>query len=226
MSETLIDLLRDGEVAAAELASSFIGSTDVALTKQGRANMLAQAQQGEWDIVLSSPLKRCASVAKAIAKQQKIPCKIRKSLTEYHYGSWENQAVVKIIQASPALFEAFMQDPFDAPPPKAKPYQEFHDVVLKEWERILKENEGKRILVVTHGGPMRVILGEVLAMRKQSNLRLEVPAACLTRLRSLGTDWPTMLVFHNAQSVRITALEKPTVVTDEPSSEQQIENSQ
>lgn len=50
-------------------------------------------------------------------------------------------------------------------------------------------------------------------------------AACLTRLRSLGIDWPTMVVFHNAQSVRISDLEKPLVDTIAPPPEQQHENS-
>ncbi|MFT5259931.1 MAG: alpha-ribazole phosphatase [Saprospiraceae bacterium] len=210
MNETLVDFLRDGDVFEANASSVFLGATDLPLTKAGRASMLSSVEGGDWDFVLSSPLKRCASVARAIAKRRGIPCKIKKELAEYHYGSWENQLVSSIISESPQLFEAFMQDPFDSPPPKATPYQAFHDNVLVYWQALLKQYAGQKILVVTHGGPMRSILGEVLAMSKQANLRIEVPAACFTRIRSLGKDWPTMLVFHNAQSVRIPNLEKHT----------------
>ncbi len=210
LSETIVDLLRDGSIDEEGEYSLFTGSTDRKLTKAGKKEMQAQTQQPDpgWDAVISSPLKRCASVAKTVAKKHGIPLKMRKELAEYDYGEWENQPVAQIIQQSSHLFEAFMQDPFDAPPPGAQPYQVFHDAVLKQWESLLKTYEGQHILVVTHGGPMRAILGQVLAMRKQSHLRLEVPAACLSRVRSLGADWPTMLVSHNTQSAKIAPSEK------------------
>ncbi len=210
MSETIIDLLRDGDIDEPDSPSVFSGVTDRALTKVGRAKMLAHAANYRWDAVLSSPLKRCAGVARGIAKKQGISCKIRKELSEYNYGTWENKPVAEVIDQSAQLFEAFMQDPLDSPPPGAAPYQLFLDEVLRVWTDILANYQGKRILVVTHGGPMRLILGEVLAMQKQAHLRIEVPSACFTRIRSLGPDWPTMLVFHNAQSVRISDLENQT----------------
>jgi alpha-ribazole phosphatase len=52
-----------------------------------------------------------------------------------------------------------------------------------------------RSLVVTHGGVIRVIVGEVLQMPPPALLLLEVPHACRTRIRlPVGDGLPSLVL--------------------------------
>ena len=59
---------------------------------------------------------------------------------------------------------------------------DFRSRVLAAWAALLQGTD-PHTLVLTHGGVVRVILAEVLAMEDRSGLLIEVPYAGITRLR-------------------------------------------
>jgi broad specificity phosphatase PhoE len=68
--------------------------------------------------------------------------------------------------------------------------------VLQAWKALLNEQMGCHLLVVTHGGPIRVILGDVLGMADAALNKIEVPHASLSRIRIPAGGWPPSLLFH------------------------------
>ena len=194
---TQIDLIRHAGPADAE--PRFVGQHNDKCVSDKRAMMDALAGE-RYDIVYSSTLQRAASFARSIARQQHISCKLRASFQDYHYGCWQNQLVSAIVDQNPHAFEQFMLDPEHNAPEGAEEYASFQVRLITQWRKVCQESVGKKVLIVTHGAPMRVLLGSALAVESSTHLRFEVPPACVSRVRLIGEGWPPMLVFHNRAS--------------------------
>jgi alpha-ribazole phosphatase len=154
-----VELLRHGEV---EGGSRFRGHTDDPLTATGLAQMHAAiADSGNWEHVISSPLARCAAFAKEYAKRHSTPLSFDARLMEIHFGDWEGRTAAELMQTDADALTRFWEDPFNNPPPSGEPLAQFQARVLDAWKDIVVGHAGQRVLVVTHGGVIRMLLCQV-----------------------------------------------------------------
>jgi len=180
-SASLVDLLRHGQT---EGGSGFRGSTDDPLTGLGMDQMwAATAGQDGWDRIVASPLQRCAEFARALAERKRTPLEIDARLREIDFGAWEAQTAEQITQRDADGLRRFWADPIRHPPPGAEAVPAFEARVLSCWRDQLQRHAGSRVLLVTHGGPIRAILGQVYRVPWTDLLRLDLPHASLTRVR-------------------------------------------
>jgi alpha-ribazole phosphatase len=184
MTDRLIDLLRHGEVQG---GSRFRGRQDDPLTAEGWAQMRAAVDRcgvegALWGLVAHSPAQRCAAFARSLAERRGIPHRCLEDLRERDFGSWEGLRADQIPIEELSLFWA---DPQRYGPSDAEPFDAFRARVLQGWRQIL-ERDDPHPLVITHGGVVRLIVGEVLGIDPPRLLLLEVPPACRTRLRVPG----------------------------------------
>ena len=71
---------------------------------------------------------------------------------------------------------------------------------MAAWQAITELEDGSHVLLVTHGGVLRVVLPTVLGMALNRSNPLHIPFACLSRV-SLEIDEQgisSSLLFHNA----------------------------
>jgi broad specificity phosphatase PhoE len=182
LSSRMVELLRHGD---AEGGACFRGSQDDPLTEHGwaalRAAMAPELCRAApaWDQVLTSPARRCAEFALELGNRLDVPVTPLAVLRERHFGAWEGRTAAQIPAAE---LNAFWADPGGYTPPDAEPFADFRRRVATAW-RDIQEAAARRQLVVTHGGVLRVIVGEVLGLADASLLLLEVPHACRTRIR-------------------------------------------
>lgn len=132
---------------------------------------------------MSSPLCRCAEFARALARDHGIPVKSDDRLQEMHFGAWEGRSAAELMAAEPKALAGFWNDPIAHPPPGAEALTQFQARTLAAWEAVLDRYRNERILLVTHGGIVRVILCHVLERRLSHVLRLEVAHASVHRVR-------------------------------------------
>lgn len=184
MTDLLIDLLRHGET---EGGSCFRGRTDDALTEHGWSQ-LSSAIKGKpiWQEVVSSPAKRCTRFAEHLAEAHNIPFRQEEWLWEMDFGEWEGATATELMTTDADRLNAFWQDPLNQTPPSGEPFQQFQQRVLEGWHGIIRQTS-KKILLVSHGGPIRIILAQALGMPAQNLMRLEVPHASLSQVR-ISTD--------------------------------------
>lgn len=150
-----IDLLRHGEVTGGD---RFRGSQDDPLTPAGWRQMRdAVNGRSEWDLIVTSPLLRCREFAAELAETVGVPCRIEPALREYHFGDWEGQTFADLHQRSPAALDAFFREPHRSTPPSGEPWAEFESRVLGAFRTLAKLDEYARVLVVTHGGVIRLL---------------------------------------------------------------------
>lgn len=177
MNATRVDLLRHGETTGGAL---FRGSVDDALTPRGLNEMRAAvASAGPWDAVVSSPLARCTLFARDWAQRCGLPLLIEQDLRELHFGAWEGECAAVLMRTDADRLSRFWADPYAHPPPEGESVDAFEQRVLRAWNTIIERHADARILIVTHGGVIRVIL-RVLEKRPRSTLlERDVPLASL-----------------------------------------------
>lgn len=175
-----LDMLRHGET---EAGTGFHGSSDHPLTTTGRQQMqLALAGQGGWDLIVSSPLLRCCEFAYELSAIHGVPVVIAEDLRELHFGDWEGRNSAEILLEDPMGLGQFWNTPYQYTPPGGEPVSAFAARVRSAIERLQAEQDGKRVLLISHGGVMRLLLAQARQLPDNQLLQVEVAHGGLHRL--------------------------------------------
>ncbi|MBV4475631.1 alpha-ribazole phosphatase family protein [Pseudomonas botevensis] len=167
-----LDLLRHGET---ELGGGLRGSLDDALTENGWAQMRAAVlEQGPWDRLVSSPLQRCARFAEQLGAQLGVPVTYDRQLQELHFGAWEGQSAAALMNTDAEALGLFWADPYAFTPPQGEPVADFSVRVLDAIERLYSAYVGERVLLISHGGVMRLLLARARGLPREQLLNVEV----------------------------------------------------
>lgn len=191
---TFVDVMRHGEPEGKcpEGGSILRGSIDHALTDKGWQQACQRivsvtgsldAVDKSWDVIITSPLLRCSEFATALVKNSTTPVFIKDLWRELDYGDWEGLSSQKIWQDSPEIMEKMWQAPLEFCAPNGEPVKEFSQRILHAWHSLLAEHQGKRILLVCHGGVIRVLLQHLLLMSPAGMNRFAIPYAAMSRFR-------------------------------------------
>lgn len=180
-----LDLLRHGET---ELGGGLRGSLDDALTAKGWAQMRAAViAQGPWERLVSSPLQRCARFADELGAQLNLPVTLEKDLQELHFGAWEGQSAVALMETDAEGLGLFWADPYSFTPPEGEPVSAFSDRVLGAVSRLQQAYSGEHVLLISHGGVMRLLLAQARGLPRERLLNVEVGHGELFNLH-VGAD--------------------------------------
>jgi alpha-ribazole phosphatase len=175
-----LDLLRHGET---ELGGGLRGSLDDALTEKGWAQMRAAVVEcGPWDRLVSSPLQRCARFAEELGAQLGLPVHLDKDLQELHFGAWEGQSAAALMETDAEALGLFWADPYSFTPPQGEPVVDFATRVLAAVERLQAAYAGERVLLISHGGVMRLLLAQARGLPREQLLNVEVGHGALFSL--------------------------------------------
>lgn len=156
-----IYLVRHGETTLNRLFK-YIGSTDVDLTKKGvrQAEALSQRlQQSNIKAVYSSDLLRARRTAEAIATAHNLHIKPVSGLREIDFGAWEGLSYYEIDAKDHDNFHAWLTDPEQALIPQGEKWRDFKSRVLGSVYKIIDEEKDGNVVIVSHGGPIKVIMG-------------------------------------------------------------------
>ncbi|MCI9876586.1 histidine phosphatase family protein [Pseudomonas koreensis] len=175
-----LDLLRHGET---ELGGGLRGSLDDALTANGWTQMRAAVVDGgPWDRIVSSPLQRCARFAAELGEQLNLSVHLDKDLQELHFGAWEGQSAAALMETDAEALGLFWADPYGFTPPQGEPVSAFSARVLAAVGRLHAAYAGERILLVSHGGVMRLLLAQARELPREQLLNVEVGHGALLAL--------------------------------------------
>lgn len=174
---TYIDLLRHGEV---EGGTCYRGITDDSLSSTGWKQMQKKiALQSHWDLIISSPLIRCHAFSVTLAEQLKTPLISTPALQEIDFGDWEGKTAAQI---EPKLLTQFYADPASFSVPNGELFVCFQQRIIKALLSLIKTHQGKKILIVTHAGVIRVILGHILGIDVEHSFKLKIAHACFSSI--------------------------------------------
>jgi len=194
----VMDLLRHG---ALQGGVKYRGRVEEDLTKAGREQMdsVWSAVRDEVDMVVTSPLSRCAIAAQAWAESKGIACIVDERLAEMHYGAWEGLTHEEIECAFPGMLKQWRQDPSGMRPPGGESPEELRLRVQDFWSEVSRIYQGKHALCVGHSGSMRMLLACIQNQPIGYTREIEMPYACWNRVQC-DEQSQSSVIFLNKQT--------------------------
>ncbi len=166
---TKLILVRHGQTAWNK-EGRFQGQSDVALSEEGIQQAEALAAHfpvDSVDAVYSSDLVRARRTAEIIAERFGLRVETKQSLRELHFGDWEGLTYDEIVGHWPDALANFLQHPDILEVPNGETFPQVRKRAMDAIDDILKEQEGKTVVLTAHGGILRTILTAVLHMPLQ-----------------------------------------------------------
>ena len=176
---TQIDLLRHGEL---ETSGLFCAKYGELLSKKGLQNLWDATQDGDWNIIISSPHERCQSFAKALAKQKECELIIEPAFQEMDFGDWTGIATKTLWEQESSRLKQLWEFPENFVAPSGESMKAFTFRVLQGWQAMLAKHKSQNILLITHAGVIRAVLSEALKISHQSTLSFNIEYAHSSQL--------------------------------------------
>jgi len=147
--------------AEGNLYRIFHGWTDGSLTEKGhvQAKLVAERLKDvPIDILYSSSLKRTLQTAGYIAEVKNLPIIRTDKLKEINGGDWEGRRWEELPKLYPHENDTWENQPHIHQMPNGESMVEFQQRIIKEVEKIISDNVGKNVCIVTHGTAIRSIM--------------------------------------------------------------------
>jgi alpha-ribazole phosphatase len=175
-------LARHGQIVGHERFPAN-GHTDVDITEIGVLQMehlAARLKLSEIKAIYSSDLQRTRKGAGIIGRHHDVPHKAVTEFRELFFGDWEGCTMEEIAQDFPGELDMRRKNIADhRPPGKGESMRDLADRVMPRLMDMLKEETGKNILLVAHGGVNRVILCSALGIDLSNVFNIHQDYGCL-----------------------------------------------
>ncbi len=190
----IVTVLRHGAVAGR--AHVFRGVLDESLTEQGIGQMqraLVRCSAAEFDVVATSPLKRCHEFAAAYATQHHLSLCVLPAFSELAFGDWEGLTPAEVAARNPAEYQAFSATHGEQAPPNGESLAQFRARISQGWHEWLARDDGTNRLLITHAGVMRALLMELFGFTPTQAFQIALPEAACLRISWLHGQPPFLL---------------------------------
>ena len=158
--KTTVLLIRHGETEWNKLGK-FQGCTDIPLANEGieQAKLLRDRLNGDFDYIYASPLMRAFETAKILAAKGGKEVNIVSEIREINFGEWEGLTIKGIAEKYPEVFKGWRTDKLEGNFSGGD--LSIHNASNRARNCIIdivREHEGKKIVIVAHGGIIKAAL--------------------------------------------------------------------
>lgn len=177
---TKVILIRHGETEWS-YQKRYCGFTDIELNEKGRQQairLLKRLSKEKIHKVYSSDMKRTVKFAKMVFKG--LPVEELSDLREMNFGIFEGLTYKDIMEKYPRVYREWLGNPLDIIIPRGETLKSLAKRVRKALRRILSQNSDKKVAVFTHGGPIRVILCDILKLDLKQIWQIEIGLASIS----------------------------------------------
>lgn len=159
-------IVRHGETNGTE-KGRYYGRTNMSLSVKGveQAKKLRKwLKKYSLHYIYTSPLRRCKETSAIIKGKGKIPTIILPELQEIDFGRWEGLSLTQIQNKYPRKFKSWLLN-FEAHQmPGGEKVKDMERRVRRFWREAAKRHLQKNVLIVTHGGPAKVMVMTALGL--------------------------------------------------------------
>ena len=153
-------IIRHGQ-STANLEERYAGWYDAPLTELGRKQAAITTdyilKNYHVDAVYSSDLIRAVETVKEIAARANVLLVKEKALREIDGGEWEEKRVEEIAREYPEQAYLWKTDIGKARPTGGESFAELQVRIDSALRKIAAENDGKSVVVASHGGAIRTM---------------------------------------------------------------------
>ena len=137
--------------------------------------------------VVSSPMKRTAQTATAIAAKLGLSVELEENLREISFGDWDGHTNEQVAELWPDVFEAW-RGSWELSPPNGESLETFDARVRNARESILSKYAGQTVVVVAHVMPIRGFITLSLEAGPAGYWTPQVAPCSVTIVRQWGTS--------------------------------------
>ena len=142
--------------------------------KKITVNLKKEGYNHRWKII-SSPLKRCVTLAKFIDPNFST----HRALMEMNFGDWEGKKWTAIpLEKS----KKWTDDILNEYPPNGENYQEFSKRIINFYEQTIRTEKTENIVLVTHAGVIRCLYAHLQNIDAPTSFNLKVPYGHMLKL--------------------------------------------
>jgi probable phosphoglycerate mutase len=197
---TRIYLVRHGAtVLTAE--DRFAGSTDVALSNEGRRQaqgLATRLADDELAAVYCSPLGRTSETAAILAAPHGIAPVPRDGLREIDHGHWEGLTRAEVESRFAAEYARWEEDPYTSAPTGGECGLDVMARALPVVREIVESHGGENVLVVSHKATIRLLISSLLGFDARGYRdRLDQAPACLNILDFKDAVRARLMLFND-----------------------------
>jgi len=168
------------------------GWRDVPLTGIGRAQARAVAvrlaEAGPFDHFVTSDLIRAAETARIIGEAVGMTPEVDSAWRECNLGAWEGKTLEEVEALSPTR-QSLGRLGLDACPHGGESRRQLQVRVTAAAEALAQRFPEGRVLVVTHGGPIRLLVGSVLGLDESGLAALVADSVSIHRVEWTDPGW-------------------------------------
>lgn len=194
---TPVLLLRHGQTPMSA-QRRYSGVSDVPLTPLGERQAAAAAARlaGSVDVIVTSPLRRAAQTAAAVAAASPGALVVPEpGFRETDFGAWEGCTFSEVRAKFPDEMTAWFGSPAVAPP-GGESFAEAGERVRAALSSLLSAYAGRRVLVVSHVTPVKLLVAFALGAPLSSLYHMHLDLAALTGI-DYHADGPAVLRRYN-----------------------------
>lgn len=168
MPTTRLVLVRHGETIA-NREYRYIGARDDLLSEHGQAQALQLAEALAVlpiAAVYSSPLQRAYNTAVPIAARHGLEVQTLDDLRESNFGTWEGLSHAEVVARSPEDAQQLRtwEQNASIAPPGGESFEAMQERVCAVVERLAEAHPDQTIVLVSHVGPIKVLLCAALGV--------------------------------------------------------------
>lgn len=199
---TTFGLLRHGVTAhTREKRFSGSGGADPGLNDTGRAQAEAAADvlatQGETDAIVASPLRRTRETAEVVAKALGLDVSVEAGFAETAFGDWDGYTIPEVAERWPDELAAWRASTSVAPP-GGESTESVAARVRAARDRVLREHPGRRVAVVSHVTPIKILVQLALDVPMSVLFRMELAPASLSEIEWYADGYASLRSFSVA----------------------------
>jgi len=160
-----IYFVRHGQTDA-NVKKQYCGQTDVDLNRKGLKDAVSIAKvlkSASIDAIISSDMKRTIKTAELINQYHQLKIELMPEFREINFGRFENLTFEEIGRKYPEEKEKMIQEKINYNFLEGESLTQLHLRVTKAFNKLLEEKTDENLLIVSHGGVIRMILTEILS---------------------------------------------------------------
>lgn len=162
-----------------------MGWADEDINELGRAQaarLAARMGKIRLDAVYVSPLTRAITTGAIIGKSHGLTPIPVQGLIEINYGDWEGLYRKEVADKWPELHKQMHDNPSGLAIPGGETFTQLEVRVVGAFNEVVKAEEGKHILMVSHQGILKVLVAQLLDISYRDWNKFEIQNTSFTRL--------------------------------------------
>lgn len=200
---TRLLLIRHGQTDYT-LQNRYCGFNNPPLNDKGiwqSEKLAARLKETKIEKIYSSDLLRALQTAKIISGDS--PVEQSSDLREMSFGLFEGLKYEQIMDKYPELYRKWIDNPRKGKTPDGEGLKDLSRRVEKKISEIISRNEGGTIAVVTHSGPIRIVLCKALKFGLKKFWRIDQQLCALNIIDYDQQASPTVVKMNDTSHLSV-----------------------